>query len=63
MYYNCKGFSRNFSLVAKPTKYGYIMVTNVTLDQRNHGYKTMVQEFIQHIKKESLFLLKDLLER
>ena len=42
MYYNCKGFSRNFSLVAKPTKYGYIMVTNVTLDQRNHGYKTMV---------------------
>ena len=40
---------------SKIEKYNYI-------HQPNHGYKTMIQKCIQHIMKENLLLLKDLLE-
>ena len=47
---------------SKP-KFGWIKVANLTIDQWNHGYKTMIYKCIQHIIKKNLLLLKDLLER
>ena len=34
---------------------------NFTIDQRNNGYKAVVQKCIKHIMNENLLLLKDLL--
>ena len=36
--------------------------SNFKLGPWNHGYKTMILRFIQPIMKESLLLLRDLLE-
>ena len=44
------------------TKYGQIKVVDFTIDQVSHGYKTMIQEFIQQRMKENLLFLKGLLE-
>ena len=46
----------------KQTKYGWIKEVNFTVDQRNHGFRIMIQKCIQHIVKEILLLLKDLLK-
>ena len=43
---------------ANQIKYGYRKPVNFTIDQLNNGYKRC----IQHIIKEKLLLLKDLLE-
>ena len=45
------------SLIANQTKYGQIKKVNFTIDQSNHGHK-----IVQHIMKEDLLLLKDLLK-
>ena len=34
-------------LIANQTNYGQIKVVNITIDQSKHGYKIMVQKFIQ----------------
>ena len=50
------------SLITNQTKHGWMKVKNVTIDQCHHGYKIMIQKCIQHIIKENLLFLKDLLE-
>ena len=47
---------------ANQTKYGWIKEVNFTVDQQNHGFRIMIQKCIQHIVKEILLLLKDLLK-
>ena len=44
------------------TKYGQPKVVKFAIDQLNHSQKRMLQKCIQHIMKENLLLLKDLLE-
>ena len=44
------------------TKYGQIKAVSFTIDQGNTGCKRMIQKWNQKIMKESLLLLKDLLE-
>ena len=46
----------------KPNKICLIKVLNFKIDQWNHGCRIMVEKHIQHITKENLLLLKDLLE-
>ena len=50
------------SLIANQTKYGLTKVASFTIDQWNYVYKIMIKRCIQHITKENLLLLKDLLE-
>ena len=47
---------------ANQTKYGQIKTVKFTIDQLNFGYRIIIQRCIQHIMKENLLLLKDLLE-
>ena len=50
------------SLDVNQTKYGRIKAANFTIDQQNQGCNIMIYKCIQHIMKETLLLMKDLLE-
>ena len=47
---------------ANQINYGHIKAANFTIDQLNHGYKIMIQKYIQYIMKGSLLFLTDTLE-
>ena len=43
------------NLIANQTKYGWIKVTNLKIDQRNHGQKKLLQEYIQHKMNKNIY--------
>ena len=50
------------SPIANQAEYERKNTVNLTTNQRNYGYKMIIQKSIQHIMKENMLLLKNLLE-
>ena len=46
----------------RPNKIWQIKADNFIIDQRNYGCRIILEKCIQHLRKESMLLLKDLLE-
>ena len=46
----------------RPKKIWQIKADNFIIDQRNYGCRIILEKCIQHLRKESMLLLKDLLE-
>ena len=46
----------------RPNKIWQIKADNFIIDQRNYGYRIILEKCIQHLTKENMLLLKDLLE-
>ena len=48
--------------MANQAKFGQKKALNLTVNQRNHGWRIIIWICFEHITKEILLLLKDLLE-